>query len=150
MLAMERGARRPEAEELVKLTVAKWRALRQALEQFVAKHDYRNTEPFSEEEAASCRRALATLAGERNLFGNDRWTTPRRARSPADRERRSEEAEDVSVSDRDDSERRKPELNLSRAQDENQLTERTPEDLRRENERLHAELAALKASGQRP
>jgi hypothetical protein len=72
MQAIERAAGRPEAGELVRLTVRRWDALRRTVEQFVSKHDYRSTEPFSEDEAASCRRALATIAGEPNVFGNDR------------------------------------------------------------------------------
>ncbi|HXG14622.1 MAG TPA: DUF6062 family protein, partial [Calidithermus sp.] len=70
--ALERAAGRPEAETLARLTVRRWEALRRTLERFVAKHDHRNTEPFSDDEAGAWRRALAAIAGEPGLFGPDR------------------------------------------------------------------------------
>jgi len=56
---------------LLQLTLATWSRTRQDLTAFIAKHDYRNTSPFTEAEAASCRRALELLSGGPGLFGND-------------------------------------------------------------------------------
>jgi hypothetical protein len=49
--ATERGPATPGVETLVRRTLSKWQGLRGALEQFVAKHEYRNTTPFTAEEA---------------------------------------------------------------------------------------------------
>src|SRR6185436_19311202 len=55
-------------ERLVKSTLAKWDALRGDLDRFVAKHEYRNVERFSEREASSYARASEVLAGRRHVF----------------------------------------------------------------------------------
>jgi hypothetical protein len=65
------GAGRPGASWLAARTLAKWSRLREDLTRFVAKHDYRNREPFTPDEAAACERALEVLSGGRGLFGND-------------------------------------------------------------------------------
>ncbi len=83
LLAIERGAGGAAIDELLRLTLPKWTAVRQDLQRFVNKHDYRNREPFTDEEAASYTRAFATVAGASRLFGNDLRVTaraPRRAR----------------------------------------------------------------------
>jgi Family of unknown function (DUF6062) len=61
----------PGLATLVSRTVAKWSRLREELESFEAKHDYRNTEPFTDSEATSYRRAFELLGGAPGLFGND-------------------------------------------------------------------------------
>jgi hypothetical protein len=181
MQAIERAAGRPEAETLVRLTVRRWEALRRTVEQFVAKHDHRNSEAFSEDEARSWRRALAAIAGEPGLFGNDRRRAagePRPVGAPAVT---PEPPDRPSSADQDAFERRKLELrieeltrqlveassraaalhyrlsrvaedrnvlelNLAGERGANQLAEQALSDLRRENERLRAELAALRRS----
>ena len=70
----------PGARALVARTREKWAMLGRELESFVAKHDYRNREPYTEREATSYARAFDLLAGTKSVFGND--IHPRR-RSPA-------------------------------------------------------------------
>lgn len=57
---------------VVQATLRQWRGLRAHLERFVAKHEYRSTEPISEREASSWRLAGEVLAGRPGLFGNRR------------------------------------------------------------------------------
>jgi hypothetical protein len=66
-----RGAATPGVEMIVEQTLAKWQALRADLGRFVAKHEYRNTAPITDDEARAYQRAFETLAGGRNVFGND-------------------------------------------------------------------------------
>lgn len=61
----------PGTRSLVARTRDTWRRLGRELGAFVAKHDYRNREPYTEAEAASCSRAFEILAGARGVFGND-------------------------------------------------------------------------------
>ncbi len=114
--AVERAAGRPQAETLVRLTVRRWEVLRRAVERFVAKHDHRNTEPFSDDEVGAWRRALATIAGEPGLFGDDRMRAgggpgarPQPPRAPALAPGPSDPA---SAADREAFERRKLELRI--------------------------------------
>jgi hypothetical protein len=69
--ALERGAGTVGLEKLFDRTLARWEELGRDLDRFVGKHDYRNTEPFTDEEASSYRRAYETLAGRRGVYGND-------------------------------------------------------------------------------
>jgi hypothetical protein len=72
----EQGGDQPGTRALVDRTREKWRKVVEDLGSFVAKHDYRNREPYTEPEAASCERASEILAGARGMFGNDlhaRW-----------------------------------------------------------------------------
>jgi hypothetical protein len=69
--AVERGAGTPGGATIVQRTLAKWQALRDDLRRFVAKHEYRNADAISPEEARSYELALEILAGRRSLFGND-------------------------------------------------------------------------------
>ena len=69
--AVERDRRRRAADDLVARTLAKWQALRDDLQRFVRKQDYRNTEPFTEAEASSSTRAFEALVGRRAVFGNE-------------------------------------------------------------------------------
>jgi hypothetical protein len=57
-------------ETIVHATREKWRGLRGHLERFVAKHEYRSSEPISEREASSWRLAGEVLAGRPGLFGS--------------------------------------------------------------------------------
>lgn len=193
--AVERAAGRPAAETLAQLTVRRWEALRRTVERFVAKHEYRNTEPFSDAEAGAWRRALATLAGEPGLFGNDRALvaggprsaagSPEAAPRLAPSARQADAWDQSSAADREAFERRKLELrieeltrqlgeassraaalhyrlsrvaedrqvlelNLAGERGANLLAEQALRDLRRENERLRAELAALRGSARPP
>jgi uncharacterized protein DUF6062 len=68
---VELGGATAEARELIDRTLAKWSSLREDLESFVRKHDHRNTEPYTEAETASYRRAFEALAGATGVFGND-------------------------------------------------------------------------------
>ncbi|MBI2160015.1 MAG: hypothetical protein HYU25_06525 [Candidatus Rokubacteria bacterium] len=73
-------------------TLPKWEDLRKDLDRFIWKHDYRNTEPFTDPEASSYRRAFEMLAGRRELWGSDvhgpaparaaAWSPRRRAPAP--------------------------------------------------------------------
>jgi hypothetical protein len=63
-----RGGR--EVTTLVDRTREKWRTVGRTLASFVAKHDYRNREPYTGAEAAASARAFDTLAGTRGVFGN--------------------------------------------------------------------------------
>jgi hypothetical protein len=69
--ALEVGGDRPEVTTLVDRTREKWRTLGRALGSFVAKHDYRNREPYTHAEVAASTRAFDTLTGARSVFGND-------------------------------------------------------------------------------
>jgi hypothetical protein len=69
--AIELEAGSPGLPQLLDRTLQKWQSLREDLESFVRKHDYRNREPFTEAEAESYRRAFELLAGAPGLFGND-------------------------------------------------------------------------------
>lgn len=66
-----RGAATPGVETIVRRTLATWQAVRGDLRRFVAKHEYRNTEPIGGDEARAYQRAFEILAGGRNIFGND-------------------------------------------------------------------------------
>ncbi len=189
--AVERAAGRPEAETLARLTVRRWEVLRRRVERFVAKHDHRNTEPFSDDEVGAWRRALATIAGEPGLFGDDRALAaggPRSAGGGTEARRRLPASalepgpsDRSSAAEREAFERRKLELrieeltrqlgeassraaalhyrlsrvaedrnvlelNLAGERGANRLAEQALRDLRRENERLRAELVALRGS----
>ena len=60
--AVERGAGTRGLAQLLDRTLAKWEELRKDLD---------NTEPFTEAEASSYRRAYEMLAGRRGIYGND-------------------------------------------------------------------------------
>lgn len=66
--ALELRAGDPGARELLERTLAGWTKIREDIARFVEKHDYRNREPFTDAEAASCRRAFEMLAGARCSF----------------------------------------------------------------------------------
>ena len=72
--AIDGGAEREALGELCRQTLAKWETLRQDLEGFVAKYDYRNREAFTEAERTSYTRAFEAVAGRARLFGNDLHT----------------------------------------------------------------------------
>jgi hypothetical protein len=69
--AIDRRPGRPELDRLLDRTVEKWRTLRQRLDTFVRKHEYRNTEPISEAEGSACADAFEILGGAPGVFGND-------------------------------------------------------------------------------
>lgn len=75
--AVETSGYRPEARALVARTREKWRQLRDELGSFVAKHDYRDRQPYTPPEAAAPTRAFGTLAGAKSVFGNDVHPRPR-------------------------------------------------------------------------
>jgi hypothetical protein len=60
-----------ELKPLLELTLVRWSRMRQDVAGFIAKHDHRNTRPFTEAETESCRRALELLSGAPGLFGTD-------------------------------------------------------------------------------
>lgn len=74
-----------EARLIIDKTREKWRKLGQELGSFIAKHDYRNRDPYTEEEAASYRRAFEIVAGARGVFGNDLHLPTRDAPSAGQR-----------------------------------------------------------------
>lgn len=71
VFALERNAAREGRATLVRMTLARWDDLRGRLERFVAKHEYRSTEPITDGEADSYRLASELLAGRRQIFAND-------------------------------------------------------------------------------
>ena len=86
-LAAEQNAAAPQTHILVERTREKWAALGKELASFVSKHDYRNRDPYTVSESASHTRAYETLAGAKNLFGNDahRRTSARPGPAPLSR-----------------------------------------------------------------
>jgi hypothetical protein len=79
--AIELADATTRVSELLEPTLQKWARLREDLESFVRKHDYRNAEPFTEADAASYRRAFEMLTGAEGVFGNDLHVSSRRAAS---------------------------------------------------------------------
>jgi hypothetical protein len=71
LTAVDVGGPRSGVPALVARTREKWRRLGDELGAFVAKHDYRNREPYTAAEAVASTRAFDTLAGARGVFGND-------------------------------------------------------------------------------
>lgn len=71
LAGVERSPGTPGARSVLRRTLSKWHALRGDLVRFVSKHEYRNTEPISAEEATSYRRAFEVVAGRPSVFGND-------------------------------------------------------------------------------
>ncbi|HEV8584916.1 MAG TPA: DUF6062 family protein [Methylomirabilota bacterium] len=69
--AVERRAGASALRRLLDETLGKWEDLRQHLDGFVRKHEYRNVEPISEAEAAACAAAWGLVAGAPGVFGND-------------------------------------------------------------------------------
>jgi hypothetical protein len=70
--AIDQGGDEPaRVRSLVARTQDKWIALGRHIGSFVAKHDYRNRERYTEAETASYLRAFETLAGAKGVFGND-------------------------------------------------------------------------------
>ncbi len=71
MRAVELVGGHREIKPLLDLTLVRWSSMRQDVAGFIAKHDHRNTHPFTEAERESCRRALELLSGAPGLFGTD-------------------------------------------------------------------------------
>ena len=69
--AVELAAGDERADTLLGRTLEKWALLRHDLGEFVRKHDYRNTEPYTDRETRCCARAFETLGGARGLFSSD-------------------------------------------------------------------------------
>lgn len=67
---VDRRAAAAGVEDIIHATLRKWQRLREDLERFVRKHEYRNTEPITDSEAASWRVASEILAGRPCLFSN--------------------------------------------------------------------------------
>jgi hypothetical protein len=70
--AVERGAGTASLARLIERTVPKWEELQKDLGRFVGKHDYRNTQAFSDDETSACRRAVGAMTGRRGSYGRDR------------------------------------------------------------------------------
>lgn len=81
-----------ELRELLDRTLQKWTRVRDDLESFIRKHDYRNTEPYTEADGTSYERAFELLSGAKGVFGNDLHVSvesiPRRRRRRAGKEMR--------------------------------------------------------------
>ena len=71
MRAVELVGGHREIKPFLDLTLVRWSSMRQDVAGFIAKHDHRNTHPFTEAERESCRRALELLSGAPGLFGTD-------------------------------------------------------------------------------
>lgn len=108
MVALARGAGRPETGTLLAVTATKWTDLRDEVARFVGKHDYRNTEPVTDEEAVAVQHAVAVLAGGRALFGNDLHAS--RPRTPAAPARPATKAGGVIAALRSENERLREEI----------------------------------------
>jgi hypothetical protein len=78
--ALHVGAGMAEARQLVWRTLPKWAELRRDLQGFIAKHDYRKRQPFTEAESTAYLQALEMIAGAPGVFGNDLRAGPRRLR----------------------------------------------------------------------
>jgi Family of unknown function (DUF6062) len=170
---VERCADGSGVDSIVHATLLKWQRLRRLLEGFVGKHEYRNAEPITEDEGMSWRLASEILAGRPSLFGNgmrangvrrDIAVTPA-GRSqpdpPADFAQRKLElrVQELTRQLSDEStratalhyrlarvteDRNTLELNLAGERGANALAQRALADVRAENERLRAELAAAR------
>lgn len=158
-------------DTIVRATLRKWQRLREDLERFVEKHEYRNAEPITESEGASWLLASEILAGRRCLFGNhmrpeidepQRMDTgqcePPQTLAPSDFARGKLElrVQELTRQLSDEStraaalhyrfsrvaeDRNALELNLAGERGANPLAERALADLQAENERLRADLA---------
>ena len=82
----------PTLPALLERCATKWERLRRTVEAFGDKHDYRNREPITDEEARSWRLALEVLAGAPGVFGND-------LHGPAARAERARFSDDVGPGD---------------------------------------------------
>jgi hypothetical protein len=71
LIAVDQGGGDARTPALVARTRETWRRLGGELGAFVAKHDYRNREPYTAAEAAASARAFDALAGAGGVFGND-------------------------------------------------------------------------------
>ena len=69
--ALELAAGGAAGDRLVARTLPKWAEMRRDLSGFVAKHDHRNREPYTEAERTAYVRAIETLTGHAGLFPND-------------------------------------------------------------------------------
>lgn len=77
----ELGRDHPGLEISLKKIDAKWQQLQNRLRRFIDKHDYKATEPFTEEEARSWQQVVEILAGAPGIFGNE--FHPMRLRTPS-------------------------------------------------------------------
>lgn len=68
--ALELGAGRDRAATLIARTLPKWAELRRDLAGFIGKHEYRNTQRFTEAEGTAYLRAFETLVGAPGVFGS--------------------------------------------------------------------------------
>ncbi len=140
---VERHDSKNGVEAIVQATLRKWRDLRADLERFVAKHDYRSRDPISESEASSWRLASEVLAGRPGLFNNH-------LRPVLDRRIGITQERTVSEGGgTDEVARRKLELRvdeLTRQLNDERTRAAALADLRKENERLRAELAAARSA----
>jgi hypothetical protein len=69
--ALERAGTSPAGDRLLARTLPKWADLRRDLAGFVAKHDHRNREAYTEAESTAYIRAIEALTGQAGLFPND-------------------------------------------------------------------------------
>jgi hypothetical protein len=130
MDAIERGAGTADLARLIEHTIPKWDALQKDLDRFVGKHDYRNTQSFSDDETSACRRAAGAMTGRRGSYGRDR-------RGPSSHRAVSGSRSRVVGGPKE-----------SPAPDER--FERTIADLQAENDRLRAALAAARGASAGP
>lgn len=65
------GPAHARLETILERVETKWRRLQAELKSFVAKHDYRTTEPFTDDEAKSWTLAIELLAGAPGIFGHE-------------------------------------------------------------------------------
>jgi hypothetical protein len=71
LVEQDGAAREDDAiARLVALTCERWRRVEAALGRFIAKHEYRQRRPFTEEEGRAWRLALELLSGAPGVFGN--------------------------------------------------------------------------------
>ncbi len=69
--ALELGAGSAQAAALIARTLPKWADLRRDLAGFIAKHEHRNRQRFTEAEGMAYLRAFEALAGAPGVFGNE-------------------------------------------------------------------------------
>jgi len=111
--------RAPTLPAVLQRCAARWERLRNTVEAFADKHDYRKREPITGEEALSWRLALEVLAGAPGVFGNDlHGPAARRTEAPLPSE---PVAAETARSDADDGEA----LRFEKERLERRLTELT-------------------------
>jgi hypothetical protein len=159
LLAVARATADRPADPLLARTIPKWAELRRDLEGFISKHDHRNRRPCTEAESAAPVRAFEVLTGAQGLaprdlrdvtrrgprrlpIGSGRRLTAKEPRAEFERAERDCAPRAAQQPTEDDESRNVLERALEAQRAASERSEQTISELRREIQRLHAELAA--------